>query len=144
MTRDGLTFIRSASLIIQLPTWSASPSGLHVPQLLRPSGNLLGFAFGFAVGVLSRPDESVRRASSPGKRTGTEVRDHGRGVEERRIPTAVFGKWHIGDQPDTRPPARGFDESCGLMYSNDMWEFHPESPERFHEVSAAVLGERQS
>jgi arylsulfatase A-like enzyme len=47
--------------------------------------------------------------------------------------TAVFGKWHIGDQPDTRPPARGFDESCGLMYSNDMWEFHPESPERFRE-----------
>jgi arylsulfatase A-like enzyme len=41
--------------------------------------------------------------------------------------TAVFGKWHIGDQPDTRPPARGFDESCGLMYSNDMWEYHPES-----------------
>ncbi len=42
--------------------------------------------------------------------------------------TAVFGKWHIGDQPDTRPWARGFDESCGLMYSNDMWEFHPENP----------------
>jgi len=45
--------------------------------------------------------------------------------------TAVFGKWHIGDQPDTRPPARGFDESCGLMYSNDMWEFHPEHPEAY-------------
>ncbi len=43
--------------------------------------------------------------------------------------TAVFGKWHIGDQPDTRPPARGFNESCGLMYSNDMWKYHPESPE---------------
>ncbi len=43
--------------------------------------------------------------------------------------TAVFGKWHIGDQPETRPPARGFDESCGLMYSNDMWEFHPQNPE---------------
>ena len=39
--------------------------------------------------------------------------------------TAVFGKWHIGDTPETRPPARGFDESCGLMYSNDMWKFHP-------------------
>src|ERR1019366_4299129 len=39
--------------------------------------------------------------------------------------TAVFGKWHIGDQPETRPPARGYEESCGLMYSNDMWEFHP-------------------
>ena len=45
--------------------------------------------------------------------------------------TAVFGKWHIGDQPDTRPPARGFDESCGLMYSNDMWRYHPESPENW-------------
>lgn len=41
--------------------------------------------------------------------------------------TAVFGKWHIGDQPETRPPARGFDESCGLMVSNDMWRHHPES-----------------
>ena len=26
--------------------------------------------------------------------------------------TGVFGKWHIGDQPDTRPLARGFDEHC--------------------------------
>ena len=43
--------------------------------------------------------------------------------------TAVFGKWHVGDQPETRPPARGFQESCGLMYSNDMWEYHPENPE---------------
>lgn len=45
--------------------------------------------------------------------------------------TAAFGKWHIGDQPDTRPPRRGFDESCGLMYSNDMWEFHPQNPQAY-------------
>lgn len=50
-------------------------------------------------------------------------------LKQRGYATAVFGKWHLGDQPDTRPPARGFDESCGLMYSNDMWEFHPENPE---------------
>lgn len=43
--------------------------------------------------------------------------------------TAIFGKWHIGDQPDTRPPARGFDESSGIMYSNDMWAGHPVNPE---------------
>ncbi len=43
--------------------------------------------------------------------------------------TAIFGKWHCGDQPETRPQARGFDESCGLMYSNDMWKHHPENPE---------------
>jgi arylsulfatase A-like enzyme len=42
--------------------------------------------------------------------------------------TAVYGKWHIGDQPETRPIARGFDESAGLMYSNDMWKYHPGNP----------------
>jgi len=53
----------------------------------------------------------------------------GSGLKTRGYATAVFGKWHIGDQPETRPPARGFDESCGLMYSNDMWEHHPENRE---------------
>jgi arylsulfatase A len=43
--------------------------------------------------------------------------------------TAIFGKWHCGDQPDTRPHARGFDQTCGLMYSNDMWKYHPGNPE---------------
>jgi arylsulfatase A len=43
--------------------------------------------------------------------------------------TAIFGKWHIGDQDGRRPWDRGFNESCGLLYSNDMWEFHPENPE---------------
>jgi len=43
--------------------------------------------------------------------------------------TAIFGKWHCGDQPETRPQSRGFTESCGLMYSNDMWKYHPENPE---------------
>lgn len=55
----------------------------------------------------------------------------GQVMKSRGYATAVFGKWHIGDQPDTRPPARGFDESCGLMYSNDMWEYHPQMAERF-------------
>ncbi len=43
--------------------------------------------------------------------------------------TALFGKWHIGDQDGTRPWDRGFDESCGLLYSNDMWRHHPENPD---------------
>jgi arylsulfatase A len=55
----------------------------------------------------------------------------GQVLQSNGYKTAVFGKWHIGDQPETRPPSRGFDESCGLMYSNDMWEFHPEAPERY-------------
>ncbi len=43
--------------------------------------------------------------------------------------TAAFGKWHLGDQEDTRSHARGYGESCGLMYSNDMWQHHPVMPE---------------
>jgi arylsulfatase A-like enzyme len=54
-------------------------------------------------------------------------------LKKRGYRTAVFGKWHIGDQPETRPPARGFNESCGLMYSNDMWEFHPQHPENYRD-----------
>lgn len=50
-------------------------------------------------------------------------------LKSRGYRTAVFGKWHLGDQPDTRPLARGFDENCGLMYSNDMWRYHPGNPE---------------
>ena len=50
-------------------------------------------------------------------------------LQKNGYATAVFGKWHIGDQPQTHPWNRGFDESCGLMYSNDMWKYHPENPE---------------
>ncbi|WP_346858142.1 sulfatase [uncultured Draconibacterium sp.] len=65
--------------------------------------------------------------------------------------TAIFGKWHCGDQPDTRPQSRGFGESCGLMYSNDMWKHHPESPEywgrfpiRFWENGAILIDDVDS
>lgn len=55
--------------------------------------------------------------------------------------TGFFGKWHIGDQEDTRPHMRGFDESAGLMYSNDMWKYHPEAPEYWGETPPSILGE---
>ena len=42
--------------------------------------------------------------------------------------TACFGKWHLGDVEGQRPLDRGFDENCGLMYSNDMWRHHPGNP----------------
>jgi len=45
--------------------------------------------------------------------------------------TAHFGKWHCGDQKDTRPLVRGFNEHAGLMYSNDMWKNHPVNPKHW-------------
>ena len=40
--------------------------------------------------------------------------------------TAIFGKWHLGDHPDFLPNKHGFDEYCGIAYSNDMWPYHPQ------------------
>ena len=34
--------------------------------------------------------------------------------------TAMFGKWHLGDNVDTLPGAQGFDYYYGIPYSNDM------------------------
>jgi arylsulfatase A len=62
--------------------------------------------------------------------------------------TAAFGKWHCGDQTETRSHARGFDETCGLMYSNDMWKHHPGNPDywgqwplRFWENGKVIIEE---
>lgn len=35
--------------------------------------------------------------------------------------TAIFGKWHLGDNKEFLPLQQGFDEYFGLPYSNDMW-----------------------
>lgn len=39
--------------------------------------------------------------------------------------TGMFGKWHLGDQPDFLPTQQGFDEYFGIPYSHDIHPFHP-------------------
>jgi arylsulfatase len=39
--------------------------------------------------------------------------------------TAIYGKWHLGSEPDFLPTRQGFDEYFGIPYSNDMWPLHP-------------------
>jgi arylsulfatase A-like enzyme len=34
--------------------------------------------------------------------------------------TAIFGKWHLGDQPEFLPTRQGFDYFWGIPYSDDM------------------------
>jgi arylsulfatase A-like enzyme len=45
---------------------------------------------------------------------------HGQGYA-----TAIYGKWHLGFQPQFLPMRHGFDDYFGLPYSNDMWPKHP-------------------
>lgn len=75
----------------------------------------------------------VGGALNPGVRgLGPEYETIAEMLKKNGYATAVFGKWHVGDQPETRPDARGFDESCGLMYSNDMWKHNPNT--RFYDT----------
>lgn len=39
--------------------------------------------------------------------------------------TGIFGKWHLGDQPEFLPTRQGFDEFFGLPFSHDIHPFHP-------------------
>jgi arylsulfatase A len=46
-------------------------------------------------------------------------------LKQRGYATAIFGKWHLGDNPRFLPTRHGFDQYFGLPYSNDMWPNHP-------------------
>ena len=46
--------------------------------------------------------------------------------------TAIFGKWHLGDNPKFMPSKQGFDEYFGILYSNDMWSLHPQQETIFN------------
>ncbi len=39
--------------------------------------------------------------------------------------TAIFGKWHLGHRAPFLPTRHGFDEFCGIPYSNDNGPLHP-------------------
>ena len=39
--------------------------------------------------------------------------------------TAIYGKWHLGSEPQFLPTRQGFDDYFGLPFSNDMWPYHP-------------------
>ena len=45
--------------------------------------------------------------------------------------TGMFGKWHLGDQPEFLPTRQGFEEFFGLPYSHDIMPRHPRQ-EYFH------------
>ncbi len=41
-------------------------------------------------------------------------------LKSRGYATGIFGKWHLGDQPEFLPTRQGFDEFFGIPYSDDM------------------------
>lgn len=45
-------------------------------------------------------------------------------LQARGYKTALFGKWHLGDQSPSLPNDKGFDYFYGSHYSNDMLPYH--------------------
>ncbi|MFV1996311.1 MAG: sulfatase, partial [Verrucomicrobiales bacterium] len=52
--------------------------------------------------------------------------------------TGIFGKWHLGDQPEFLPTRQGFDEYFGIPFSHDIHPFHPKQ-DHFQFPALALL-----
>jgi arylsulfatase A len=75
----------------------------------------IDMATGSDFGVLLAGD---KKGLNPEEITIAEVlRDSG-------YKTGMFGKWHLGDQPEFLPTRQGFDEFFGIPYSHDIHPFH--------------------
>ena len=55
-------------------------------------------------------------------------------LKEQGYKTAIYGKWHLGDNEKFLPTRHGFDDFYGILYSNDMWPYHPERPDSYPDL----------
>jgi arylsulfatase A-like enzyme len=99
---------RFTSFYVTQPVCSASRTGL----MTGCYSNRLGIH-----GALGPP---ATHGIHPDETTLAEI------CKQKDYATAIFGKWHLGDEEAFLPPNHGFDEYLGIPYSNDMWPWHPE------------------
>ena len=71
----------------------------------------------------------------PGRRFPVCLAGDGRGLNPKEVTiaevaqsagykTGMFGKWHLGDQPEFLPTRQGFEEYFGIPYSHDIHPKH--------------------
>lgn len=53
-------------------------------------------------------------------------------LKDQGYVTAMYGKWHLGDDAMFSPNKHGFDDYFGIPYSNDMWPHHPAQGTEFN------------
>ena len=54
--------------------------------------------------------------------------------KQNNYSTAIYGKWHLGDNAKFLPTNHGFDDFYGILYSNDMWPYHAEYPDSYPDL----------
>jgi arylsulfatase len=92
------------------------------PVCSASRSSLVSGCYANRVGISGALVPSSRIGLDPEEMTIAEV------VKPLGYATACYGKWHLGHLPPFLPTQQGFDEYCGIPYSNDMWPGHPESP----------------
>ena len=77
----------------------------------------------------------IHNAFGPNSNSGINHSEHtlAEMLKENGYSTGIYGKWHLGSKKEYFPTNHGFDEFYGILYSNDMWRWHPEYPEGYPE-----------
>jgi len=70
------------------------------------------------VGISGALFPNSKKGLNPSETTLAEL------FKQKGYSTAIFGKWHLGDNKAFLPLQHGFDEYFGLPYSNDMWPYN--------------------
>ncbi len=109
MAREGA---RLTSFYVAAPVCTPSRAALMTGCYPKR----VGMARGSNFGVLLAGD---RKGLNPKEITIAEV------LKSAGYRTGMFGKWHLGDQPEFLPTKQGFDEFFGIPYSHDIHPFHP-------------------
>ena len=103
---------RLTSFYVAAPVCTPSRAGLMTGCYPKR----IDMAVGVNFGVLLAGD---KKGLNPDEITIPEV------LKTAGYKTGMFGKWHLGDQPEFLPTRQGFDEFFGIPYSHDIHPFHP-------------------
>ena len=109
MAKEGA---RLTSFYVAAPVCTPSRAGLMTGCYPKR----ISMATGSKFGVLLAGD---KKGLNPEEITIAEV------LKGAGYKTGMFGKWHLGDQPEFMPTNQGFDEFFGIPYSHDIHSFHP-------------------
>lgn len=104
IAKDGAKF---TNFYVSQPVCSASRASL----LTGCYANRLGVSGAFS--------PYVGKGLNPDEETIAEI------LKPLGYKSAIYGKWHLGSEPELLPTRQGFDEYFGIPYSNDMWPYHP-------------------
>lgn len=120
---------RLTSFYVAAPVCTPSRAGLMTGCYPKR----IGMATGTKTGVLLAGDA---KGLNPEEITIAEV------LRAAGYRTGMFGKWHLGDQPEFLPTRQGFDEFFGIPYSHDIHSFHPRQDHYHFPLLPLLEGEK--